>query len=436
MIHSYKQEENYYLYDAESGSFFLIDQLIHDILAQNSLSGYSDKEVQEGRDEIEKLRIDGLIDGKKQNLVNQRKKVVKALCLHICHDCNLRCSYCFASDGTYRQEICYMSEEVGKNAIDFLIENSGDIKNLEVDFFGGEPLMNFEVVKSIVKYGRKKSVEKNKIFKFTMTTNCMLLDEEKIKFLNEEMDNVVLSIDGRKEVHDFMRKTPNGKGSFDVAIERALNFVKVRGEKDYYVRGTFTKNNLDFVEDIKFLQEKGFQQISVEPVVLPDVDPLSLQNGDLETIYGEYDKLTKMYTLWRKEEKKWFNFFHFMIDLEDGPCMGKRMRGCGAGAEYLAVTPNGDIFPCHQFADKPEFKMGNVFEKSLNAEIRDRFIDSTLMTKTNCESCWGKYHCGGGCAANNYNFNGDIDIPYEVACKLFKKRLECSMHCYHEEKKT
>lgn len=434
MTHCYKQNEKYYLYDTESGSFFVVDELIYKICNNLSLEGETEADIAEAKADIESLKAEGLIDAPAQILENQTRTEVKALCLHICHDCNLRCSYCFAADGTYRQEICYMTDEVAKNAIDFIIERSGKIKNLEIDFFGGEPLMNFDVVKNAVVYGKEQATKAGKVFKFTMTTNCMLLNQEKIEFLNAEMDNVVLSIDGRAEVHDFMRKTPNGKGSFDVAIKNAKAFVAVRGDKDYYVRGTFTKNNLDFAKDVEYLTQQGFNQISVEPVVLPDEDPLSLQESDLAEIYAEYDELANLYTLKRKDNETWFNFFHFMIDLEHGPCMGKRIRGCGAGAEYLAVTPKGEIYPCHQFADKPEFKIGDVFKKELNEDIRQVFINSTLIVKEDCKNCWAKYHCGGGCAANNLNFNGNIDVPYKMACEMFKKRLEASMHCYNEEK--
>ncbi|MBR2070749.1 MAG: thioether cross-link-forming SCIFF peptide maturase [Clostridia bacterium] len=434
MTHAFEKEGRYYLFDTESGSLHKVDELCYDIEKGNDLSKYDPKDVQEAKEDIKALVDAGMYDTPCTPVEVREENVVKALCLHICHDCNLRCHYCFAEGGSYMTNRDYMSFEVGKNAIDFMILNSKNRRNLEIDYFGGEPLMNFEVVKQITEYAKEQGKIHGKSFKFTMTTNCILLDEEKIAWLNEEMDNIVLSIDGRQEVHDLLRKTPNGKGSWEIAIKNAKNLRKVRGDKDYYVRGTFTRNNLDFDKDVLELVENGFDQISVEPVVLKCTDKYSLREEDLPEIYSAYDRLSKVYTLYRKDGDKWFNFFHFMCDLDNGPCVYKRIKGCGAGVEYFAITPQGNIFPCHQFADKPEFCIGNVFDKKIDKSITSKFLNSSLQTKEDCVNCWAKYQCGGGCAANNYNFNGDIDTPYEISCKMFRHRLECAIHNYALEK--
>ncbi len=435
MTHTFIQEGRYYLFDTNSGSLHQIDKLIYDIVNNNDLSNYASKDIDEANADLAELRLDGTLDAPDVEVEVKEDNIVKAMCLHICHDCNLRCHYCFAEGGTYMTNRDYMSFEVGQNAIDFMIQNSGTRHNLEIDFFGGEPLMNFEVVKQITEYARSQEEKYNKSFKFTMTTNCLLLDDDKIAWLNENMDNIVLSIDGRKEVHDKLRYTANGKGSYDIVLKNALKVRAVRGNKDYYVRGTFTANNLDFDKDVMHLQSMGFDQISIEPVVLPDSDKYHLKEEDLPEIFASYDRLSQKYHVMRKGQgDKWFNYFHFMIDLDQGPCIHKRIKGCGAGVEYFAVTPQGNIFPCHQFADKPEFKVGNVFDKTIDRNITKKFLQSNLQTKEECRDCWAKYHCGGGCAANNYNFNGDIDKPYKMACEMMKKRLECSMHNFAVEK--
>ncbi|MEG1519708.1 MAG: thioether cross-link-forming SCIFF peptide maturase [Clostridia bacterium] len=433
MTHTFIQEGIRYLFDTNSGSLHKIDELVYDIVNGNPLDKYEAKDIAEATADLDELRGDGSLDAPDIEVEVHEKNVVKALCLHICHDCNLRCHYCFAEGGTYMTSRDYMSFDVGKNSIDFMIQNSGSIKNLEVDFFGGEPLLNFEVVQQITEYAKGQAKLFDKKFKFTMTTNCILLDDDKIKWLNDEMDNIVLSIDGRKEIHDELRKAPNGKGSYDVVLKNALKLRAVRGNKDYYVRGTFTANNLDFDKDVRHLQAVGFDQISIEPVVLPDSDKYALKEEHLPEIKATYDRLSKEYHVMRKNGDTWFNFFHFMIDLKNGPCIYKRIKGCGAGVEYFAVTPQGNIFPCHQFADKPEFMVGNVFDKVINKDITQKFLTSNLQTKSSCKDCWAKYYCGGGCAANNYNFNGDIDKPYKMACEMFRHRLECSMHNYAVE---
>jgi uncharacterized protein len=319
-----------------------------------------------------------------------------------------------------------MSLEVGKKAIDFLIENSGNRRNLEVDFFGGEPLMNFDVVKGIVEYAREREKESDKNFRFTITTNAMLLDEEKRAYINENMHNVVLSLDGRKEVNDAVRKRIDGKGSYDRILPLIKKMVEERVGKEYYVRGTFTRKNLDFGTDVLHLADIGFDQVSIEPVVAAKDSGLDIRNEDLKAVCDEYERLAKEYVE-RRKNGQWFNFFHFMIDLEGGPCIAKRLRGCGSGTEYLAVTPEGELYPCHQFVGHKEFYLGNVYDGLNGNSIREVFSDINVYTKPQCNSCWAKFYCSGGCAANAWQFNNDIKIPYEIGCELEKKRVECAL---------
>ncbi|MDF2539469.1 MAG: Radical domain protein [Herbinix sp.] len=356
----------------------------------------------------------------------QRSTVVKALCLHIAHDCNLACRYCFAEEGEYKGGRSLMSYEVGKQALDFLIANSGNRRNLEVDFFGGEPLMNFQVVKDLVKYGREQEELHNKKFRFTLTTNGVLLDDEVMEFANKEMNNVVLSIDGRKEINDHMRPSRNGKGSYDLILPKFEKLAESRKQTNYYVRGTFTHYNLDFAEDVKHLADLGFKQISVEPVVALPEEPYAITKEDLPVLFAEYDKLAKL-MIERKREGKEFNFFHFMIDLTGGPCVAKRLSGCGSGTEYLAVTPWGDLYPCHQFVGIPEFLMGNVFEGVKNIELRGVFKQCNVYSKEKCRNCFAKFYCSGGCAANSYKFQENINDVYDIGCELQKKRVECAI---------
>lgn len=356
----------------------------------------------------------------------KRSTVVKALCLHIAHDCNLACRYCFAEEGEYKGHRELMSYEVGKQALDFLIASSGGRKNLEVDFFGGEPLMNFEVVKDLVKYGREQELIHNKKFHFTLTTNGILLDDDVMEFANREMSNVVLSIDGRKEVNDQMRPSRNGKGSYDIILPKFMKFAKSRNQTNYYVRGTFTHNNLDFSEDVKHLAELGFKQISVEPVVALPEEPYAIKEGDLQKLYEEYDKLAA-YMLEAKKAGREFNFFHFMIDLTGGPCVAKRLSGCGSGTEYLAVTPWGDLYPCHQFVGIDKFLLGNVYEGIKKTELCAEFKHCNVYAKEKCSSCFAKFYCSGGCAANSYKFHEDINDTYDIGCALQKKRVECAI---------
>lgn len=356
----------------------------------------------------------------------KRETVVKALCLHIAHDCNLACRYCFAEEGEYHGRRALMTEEVGKRALEFLVEASGSRTNLEVDFFGGEPLMNFEVVKELVRYGRELEAKHNKKFRFTLTTNGVLLNDEVMEFANREMNNVVLSIDGRKEVNDRMRPFRNGAGSYDLIVPKFKKLADSRNQTNYYVRGTFTHNNLDFCEDVKHLAELGFQQISVEPVVARDTDSYAIREEDIPQILSEYDKLAE-YILKRRSEGKWFNFFHFMIDLNGGPCVAKRLSGCGSGTEYLAVTPWGDLYPCHQFVGEEEFKMGTVFEGVTNTKLREQFRKLNVYAKEKCKDCFARFFCSGGCAANSYKFHGRIDDAYDIGCKMQQKRVECAL---------
>jgi uncharacterized protein len=351
---------------------------------------------------------------------------VKAMCLNIAHDCNLRCKYCFASTGDYAGGRKLMSEKVGKAAIDFLIQSSGARKNLEVDFFGGEPLMNIDVVKKVVEYARSKEKEYNKNFRFTMTTNGMLLDDEITDFLNKEMSNVVLSIDGRKEINDANRPTPNGKGSYDIIMPKYKELVKRRGADQYYVRGTFTRDNLDFGKDVLHLNDEGFDQISVEPAVTDPDKPYSLREEDLPRIFAEYENLA-LEIIRRKKEGTPINFFHFMIDLNQGPCAIKRLRGCGCGNEYVAVTPDGGIYPCHQFVGLEEWKMGNVLDGSFSTELKKSFAHSNIYTRKGCKDCWAKFYCSGGCNANSLLYAGDLQVPHHLSCEMEKKRVECAI---------
>ena len=435
-------ETRYFLYDVESGSLHNVDAAAF-LVAKKRYSSLSDEEILSYSKipfaDVDEINAE-LDELEKQGLLNTPAKVyplpcngeIKAMCLHICHDCNLRCPYCFAKDGTYNTPKDYMTFEVGKAAIDFLIEKSGKRTNLEVDFFGGEPLMNMKVVKQIVEYAKEQTAKHNKNINFTMTTNGILLNEENRKWLNENMNNVVISIDGREEVHDKLRITPNGKGCQSLILNNALEFRKIRGNKSYYIRGTYTKNNLDFAEDVFYLNDKGFDQISVEPVVLPENDDLAIKAEDIPTVLKEYDRLAKEYVVRRKGEK-WFNFFHFMIDLKHGPCVYKRLRGCGAGNEYVAVTPIGDIYPCHQFAGDEKYKMGSVLTGEFDCEAQKRYAGCTVYTKDGCADCEAKYYCSGGCMANAVHFEGDMNKPYKAGCSLMRKRFLTSLAIYDAE---
>ena len=409
-----------------------LDRLYKGVLANTDLaSKYSTEDIKEGIEEILELRAaqvlftDDVYECYVDDFQN-RETVVKALCLNVAHDCNLRCKYCFADEGEYHGRRALMSEEVGKAALDFLVKNSGGRKNLEVDFFGGEPLMNWGVVKKLVEYGRSIEKECNKNFRFTLTTNGTLLNDEILEFVNKEMGNIVLSIDGRKEVNDAMRPRAGGQGCYDDIVPKYQKVAESRHQLRYFVRGTFTHANLDFSEDVKHLAELGFKQISVEPVVASPEDWYAFKDEDIPIICEEYDKLAKYY-IEKHKEGKGFNFFHFNIDLEGGPCVAKRLSGCGSGCEYLGVTPWGDLYPCHQFVGNEDFIMGNVFDGITRNDIRDMFKKSNVYSRPECEKCFARYYCSGGCAANAYNFNGDINATYKHGCELQRKRIECAI---------
>ena len=448
MVHQYKNNGYDIVLDVNSGAIHVVDDVTYDVIEMyaarekvedtsaeeivNALSGkYGKEEVEEAIDEVQTLIKNEELFTKDiyENYMMDFKKrptVVKALCLHIAHDCNLACRYCFAEEGEYHGRRALMSFETGKKALDFLIANSGNRRNLEVDFFGGEPLMNWNVVKELVAYGRSQEKIHNKHFRFTLTTNGVLLDDDIMEFANEEMDNVVLSIDGRKEVHDFMRPFRKGKGSYDLVVPKFQKFADSRGQQKYYARGTFTHHNLDFSEDVLHLADLGFEQISVEPVVADEKEEYAIKKEDIPKICEEYDKLAKE-MIRRNKEGKGFNFFHFMIDLTGGPCVYKRLSGCGSGTEYLAVTPWGDLYPCHQFVGEEEFLMGNVWDGVKKPEISCQFKNCNVYAKEKCKNCFARFYCSGGCAANSYNFTGRIDDGYEIGCELQRKRVECAI---------
>ena len=425
MIHIFSYHDHYYIYDVGSGSLHECDEKTARVL-EGDKTDVSDEELKAILEDAEALKEQGLLYKEEVKAYPMKSHEVKALCLHVSHDCNLRCKYCFADEGAYHSKREVMSRETAFAAIDFLLRESGKRKVLEVDFFGGEPLMNLGVVKDTVYYAKEQAAKLGKRFLFTTTTNGLLLDDETIKFFNEEMENVVLSLDGRPEVHDAVRKTVNGKGSFDLVIEKIKKFVRSRGDKHYYVRGTFTAKNLDFAKDVLFLADQGFDSISMEPVVT-DIPELQIREEHLPRIEKEYENLCEAY-LEREEKGEGFNFFHFNIDLEGGPCLQKRVSACGAGNEYFSVVPNGDIYPCHQFAGDNKWKMGSVFEGTLDENIRSKFAESCLFTRKKCENCFAKFICSGGCSANNYHYNGDIEEPYAMTCAMMKKRIECAMH--------
>ncbi len=456
MIHQYVSNGYNIVLDVNSGCVHVVDELTYRVipmaeeaLAQNTEgmknltayvagrlaeSGSEPVEVtalQEVMEEILELKEAGMlftedIYEKYIGEFKNRETVVKALCLHIAHDCNLACKYCFAEEGEYHGRKALMSFEVGRKALDFLVASSGSRVNLEVDFFGGEPLLNWQVVKELVAYGRSLEEPYHKKFRFTLTTNGVLLNDEILEFANREMANIVLSIDGRKEVHDLMRPHRGGQGSYDEVVPKYKKAAESRNQMNYYVRGTFTRNNVDFAEDVIHLADEGFEQISVEPVVAADTEEYALREEDVPAILAEYDKLALEY-IRRKKAGKGFNFFHFMIDLEGGPCVAKRLSGCGSGTEYLAVTPWGDLYPCHQFVGQEEFLMGNVDEGITRTDIRDTFKACNVYAKEKCRDCFAKFYCSGGCAANAYHFSGSIDGAYDLGCELQRKRVECAI---------
>ena len=432
--------------DINSGAIHVVDEVSYDMIAlyedhdkdaviaevAKTYPNISREELEEAYDEITSLKEEGSLFTKDEyegRVIDYTKRptVVKALCLHIAHACNLSCKYCFAEEGLYHgKKAELMPYEVGKQALDFLVANSGNRRNLEVDFFGGEPLLNFDVVKQLVAYGRELEKTHDKHFRFTLTTNGVLLNDEIMEFANREMDNVVLSIDGRKEIHDMMRPFQRGDGSYDIILPKFKKFADSRGQQKYYARGTFTHNNLDFSEDVLHLADLGFKQISVEPVVAQSTDDYALQEEDLPKLFEEYDKLAAELVK-RHGTDKDFTFFHFMIDLEGGPCVYKRLSGCGSGTEYMAVTPSGELYPCHQFVGTEGFKMGDVWTGITNTEMQTQFKGCNVYSRPACKDCFAKFYCSGGCAANAYNFTGDIRGNYALGCELQKKRIECAI---------
>lgn len=443
MIHQYQSNGYNIVLDVNSGSVHIVDDAAYELIAKvedDIKEGmddeairrkYSNAELSETLDEILELKNENMLftEDIYEPYIDQfmkRETVVKAMCLHIAHDCNLACKYCFAGEGEYHGGRGLMSLEVGKKALDYLVEHSGNRVNLEVDFFGGEPLLNWEVVKQLVAYGRSLEESKNKKFRFTLTTNGTLLNDEIMEFVNREMHNLVLSIDGRKGVNDRMRPHRGGQGSYDKIVPKYISAAESRNQTNYYVRGTYTHFNRDFAKDVLHLADLGFKQISVEPVVAPPEAEYALREEDIPMLLEQYDELAEE-MLKREKEGRGFNFFHFMIDLEGGPCVAKRLSGCGSGCEYLAVTPWGDFYPCHQFVGQKEFLMGNVYDGITNENIRKMFHDCNVYSKEACRNCFARFYCSGGCAANAYNFHGNINDAYEIGCILQKKRIECAI---------
>ncbi len=448
MVHQYKLNGYNIVLDTASGSVHTVDEVAYDIIemykthsreqiVEKILAKYPDMpdvnedEIIECIEDVAALESAGKlfsVDEYEQLACNYKNnsKVIKALCLHVAHTCNLNCSYCFASQGKYQGDRALMSFEVGKRALDFLVENSGKRHNLEVDFFGGEPSLIFDVVKGLVECARSIEKEKNKNFRFTYTTNGMILTDEMIDFLNKECHNVVLSLDGRKEINDHFRVDYTGKGSYDTIVPNFKRLVESRGGKGYYVRGTFTHNNVDFTNDLFHMADLGFSELSMEPVVCPPDDPYALTEEDLPKLFEQYEILAKE-MLKRKKEGKPFTFYHYMLDLKHGPCIYKRITGCGSGTEYMAVTPWGELFPCHQFVGDSKYSLGNIYDGVTNTEIQDGFRSCNAYARPECKDCWARLYCSGGCAANSYHATGSITGVYKYGCELFKKRIECAV---------
>ena len=445
MVHQYKLNGYNIVLDTCSGSVHTVDEVAYDIIAlyknksadeivkeiTEKYSDITEKDVLECLEDVKFLEENGKLftpdtyEGMAFDFKN-RNTVIKALCLHVAHTCNLNCEYCFASQGKYHGERALMSFEVGKRALDFLIENSGTRRNLEVDFFGGEPLMNWDVVKELVSYARVQEKIHNKNFRFTLTTNGMLIDDDVIEFSNREMSNVVLSLDGRKDVHDRLRVDYMGRGSYDTIVPKFQEFVKRRGGKNYYMRGTFTHKNVDFTNDIFHMADLGFTELSMEPVVCSPEDASALTQEDLPILYEQYELLAKE-MIKRKKEGRPFTFYHYMLDLKNGPCIYKRISGCGSGTEYMAVTPTGDLYPCHQFVGDTKYLLGNIWDGVTNKEVQNEFKLCNAYARPECNDCWAKLYCSGGCAANSYHASGKITGIYEYGCELFKKRIECAV---------
>ena len=448
MVHQYKLNGYNIVLDTCSGSVHTVDEVAYDIISMykdasreeiisailekyGNLPDVTAEEINLCVDDVAALESAGKLfsEDKFEKLAYTYKNnsnVIKALCLHVAHTCNLNCSYCFASQGKYQGDRALMSFEVGKQAFDFLIANSGTRRNLEVDFFGGEPALNFDVVKQLVEYARSVEGQHNKNFRFTYTTNGMVLTDEMMEFLNREMSNVVLSLDGRREVNDHFRRDYMGRGSYDTIVPNFQKLVESRGGKNYYVRGTFTHNNVDFTNDLFHMADLGFTELSMEPVVCPPTDPYALTDEDMLKLFEQYEILAKE-MIKRRREGRPFTFYHYMLDLKNGPCIYKRIAGCGSGTEYMAVTPWGDLYPCHQFVGDKKYLLGNIWDGVKNTEIQDEFRHCNAYSREDCRDCWAKLYCSGGCAANSYHATGSIGGVYKYGCELFKKRIECAV---------
>ncbi|OPX48602.1 thioether cross-link-forming SCIFF peptide maturase [Clostridium thermobutyricum] len=443
LIHKFKQGDEFFVLDVNTGAVHVVDELVYDIVEEKKLetkeevlkklSGkYDEAEIAEAYDELKELVKEGVLYSMDmyEDIAHSSmddRDYIKAVCLNIIHSCNLRCKYCFADEGEYNGHKGVMDLETAKKALEYVVRRSGPRRNVEVDLFGGEPTMIWDTVKEIIAYARENEEKWNKNIRFTMTTNATLLDEEKMDFIDKEMGNIILSLDGRPEVNDKVRIRIDGKGSHDQILPKIKQMVEKRDKsKHFCVRGTFTAENLDFFKDAMYMADQGFKEISIEPVVLEKEHPLALKEEHLEEIFENYDKLFDEMAR-RKREGDEFNFYHFNIDLQGGPCVYKRISGCGAGFEYVAITPQGDVYPCHQFVGKEEFKLGSIFDDTYDAEMGKTFKKAHIYNKPKCKDCWARFYCSGGCQSNNFAFNGDIKIPYEIGCKMQKKRIECAI---------
>ncbi len=443
LIHKFKQGNDYFVLDVNSGAVHVIDELVYDILDDERLESkekvisrlqekYASRDIEEAYDEIKELADEEILySGDRYEEIAHSsmddRDYIKAICLNIIHGCNLRCKYCFADEGEYNGHKGVMSVDTAKKAIDYVIKRSGPRKNIEIDLFGGEPTMIMDTVKEIIQYARDNEAKWKKNIRFTMTTNATLLTDEMMDYMDKEMGNIILSLDGRKEVNDKVRIKVDGSGSYDDILSNIKKMISKRTKgKTYYVRGTFTRENTDFYNDVVAMLNEGFREISIEPVVLEDGHPLALREEDLPTIFDNYDKLYNE-MLRRKKEGDEFTFYHFNIDIQGGPCVYKRISGCGAGFEYVAITPQGEVYPCHQFVGREEYKLGSVYDDTFDKELSKKFKKAHIYNKPKCKECWARFYCSGGCQANNVNFNGDMTIPYEVGCKMQKKRIECAI---------
>lgn len=444
LIHKFKQGENYFVLDVNTGAVHIVDELVYDLIHDEGMKKkseivellkgkYDEKTISEAYDEMVELVKEGLLYSEDQyeDIAHgsmDDRDYIKAVCLNIIHGCNLRCKYCFADEGEYNGHKGVMSIETAKKAIDYVVKRSGPRRNIEIDLFGGEPTMIMDTIKEIIKYARDNEKEWKKNIRFTMTTNATLLNDDMMDFMDKEMGNIILSLDGRKSVNDNVRIKVDGSGSYDDILPNIKKMIEKRTTgKMYYVRGTFTRANTDFYEDVMAMVNEGFKEVSIEPVVLEDGHPLSLRNEDLPEIMKNYDKLYEDMVRRKREGKDEYKFYHFNVDLNGGPCVYKRISGCGAGFEYVAITPQGEVYPCHQFVGKEEYKLGSIYDDTYDADLGKKFKKAHIYNKPKCRDCWARFYCSGGCQANNVNFNGDMNIPYEIGCAMQKKRIECAI---------